>query len=416
MRHAKRGRLRMRKWIFARDLEAWADTYDARTKLSELVNRLVRASVQDINSFRFPTGDSAAIPGYDGRLECVGCPPHVPEGYSVWEFGTDADFLKKANKDFDKRSRDPGAVVCANTTFVFVTPRTWNSKTTLSDWEAKKRDGTWKDVKAVDAVQLEDWLEQCPQVAAWAARFLLMKQPPTGTRSADEFWDEYASGFKPPLNGPALLCGRGDQAKRLVEQLGGAQQQLFYAADSPDEVVAFTIAAVREADSGVRKFLEARMLILDSEEAARFFAYSEHAIFVARGTAGRLAGLLGNRNLTLVPFGRETQNRPTTITLERPPSFLLTEALVKMGVDQQRSEQLARECGRSVTILARRIPSGTVEPPEWYRSQELVPALLAGGWDANREDDQRAVADLAGVSNYAEFEDGLLPFLRMPEP
>lgn len=58
------------KWIYAADLDRWAETSIAsRTALSELVSSLVRASSPNPKAFRFPTGDSAQLPGYDGSLE-----------------------------------------------------------------------------------------------------------------------------------------------------------------------------------------------------------------------------------------------------------------------------------------------------------------------------------------------------------
>ena len=80
------------KWITAGQLDDWADRTDARTALSELVSALIRASAPDMQAYRFPTGDSAQIPGYDGHLVAKGVAPFVPDGESVWEFGTDKGY------------------------------------------------------------------------------------------------------------------------------------------------------------------------------------------------------------------------------------------------------------------------------------------------------------------------------------
>jgi len=111
------------KWITAQQLNSWAETLDVRSRLSELVSDLVRASVHDMSSFRFPTGDSAQIPGYDGRLICSDGSLYVPEGESVWEFGTSADYMGKAKEDYSKRTMNPGEIDPKLNTFVFVTPR-----------------------------------------------------------------------------------------------------------------------------------------------------------------------------------------------------------------------------------------------------------------------------------------------------
>jgi hypothetical protein len=115
------------KWIKAQDLDRWANTNGSRASLSALIGALVRASTPDITSFRFSTGDSAQIPGYDGRLTAIEAPPYVPVGESVWEFGVDGGYLGKANGDYETQKQQPGAVIPAETAFVFVTPRTWKN-------------------------------------------------------------------------------------------------------------------------------------------------------------------------------------------------------------------------------------------------------------------------------------------------
>lgn len=95
------------KWVTALNLQQWAERIDARTALSEIVSALVRASAPNIQSFRFPTGDSAQIPGYDGQLIATGVPPYLPDGHSVWEFGTGEDYFDKANGDYKGRTDNP---------------------------------------------------------------------------------------------------------------------------------------------------------------------------------------------------------------------------------------------------------------------------------------------------------------------
>jgi hypothetical protein len=128
------------KWITALDLSRWADTTGARTALSELVSALIRATASDIRSFRFPTGDSAQIPGYDGRLSARGGRAVIPDGESVWEFGVGAQYLDKANEDFTRRTNTPGDITKSETTFVFVTPRTWaTARPSIEDWCREKK-------------------------------------------------------------------------------------------------------------------------------------------------------------------------------------------------------------------------------------------------------------------------------------
>jgi hypothetical protein len=86
------------QWVTAPQLAYWAETTLAsRHDLSRLVADLVRASAKNIAAYRFPTGDSSELPGYDGTLEAERVPPYVPGGKSVWEFGTGDDPQEKAS-------------------------------------------------------------------------------------------------------------------------------------------------------------------------------------------------------------------------------------------------------------------------------------------------------------------------------
>jgi hypothetical protein len=84
------------KWITASQLENWAQSETARAKLPALIAALVRASAKHIGTIRFPAEDKSQVHGFDGHLVAVGV-PFVQDGESLWELGTSADYLAKAN-------------------------------------------------------------------------------------------------------------------------------------------------------------------------------------------------------------------------------------------------------------------------------------------------------------------------------
>lgn len=428
------------KWITTEDLDRWANTTGSRTAISELISELIRASATDVTSFRFPTGDSAQIPGYDGRLEALGAPPYVPDGLSVWEFGVGSDYETKANEDYDTRTKHPESVDTNKTTFVFVTPRVWRTppqkkkgkraakksakkttakKLSLAAWEKLKRaEKIWKNVRVIDGVMLAAWLEQHEAVAARFARLELKTAPAAGVRSTIEYWDEYAARFRPPVTEAVLLSGREEQAKELASRLAGSGADILrYRADSPDEVVAFAISAIRNAAPDLRKFIEARTLVIDDEQAARQLSQRKGMIFIPRGSALSVAGLLGMNNRTIVAIGRDKPGRDDALLLNRPTSHQLAKAIESMGFDEDTALRKARECGQSVTILARRIPNADAPLPPWADgNRTLLPALLAGAWDASVDADQKALQALAASASYAEYETALLPMLKLQDP
>jgi hypothetical protein len=424
------------KFIRATDLDAWARTHTSRTALSEMVSALIRASVPDPSYIHFPKGDAADIPGYDGSLVATGAPPYVPEGQSVWELGTDADYLGKANDEFERRSKAPGEFDPKETTFVFVTPRTWKGtsrkkpkkkkkatkakkkrrgqkQVTLPDWEkAKAKHGPWRNVRVIDGVALEAWLEDCPAVASRLAREMLPLLPRTGARSTDEFWDEFASRFQPQLTEEVLLCGRKDESAQLLPQLSSGAATYALRGDSPEEVIAFAVASIRKAEPDLRKFLEARTLVVESRDAAQSLAGRKNLSFLIYPAAATSAGLLSKDNPVLVPLGREDLRRGGSALLKRPTAYEMGEALRTMGYPQESAIQLARKVGRSVTVLARQIPSTLAPRPGWAEDANLVPALIASAWNAENVEDCKIMSAIAGTDSYEAYEKTLRKYLK----
>ena len=87
-----------------------------------------------------------------------------------------------------------------------------------------------------------------------------------------------------------------------------------------------------------------------------------------------------------------------------------------MGFEEDTAYDLARKCGRSVTILRRLIPGGAPCNPEWTADGKmLLPALLAGGWDSKLVLDREVVSALAAGETYFDYEADIRKFKRMQD-
>lgn len=207
------------KWITALDLDQWADSLPARVDFPGMVGDLIRASLTSISDFRFPRGDKGQVRGFDGVLDAESNCAFVPDGESVWEFGVTEGGAVKANGDYKKRTEELDVEARKRTTFVFVSPRTWDSSkgNKREDWVEEKRAlNEWRDVLYIDGSMLEDWLTDCPAVAARYAKNHLKKMPLIGAQSSIDFWEEFSTKFAPELADKVLLAGREDQAKQLI--------------------------------------------------------------------------------------------------------------------------------------------------------------------------------------------------------
>jgi hypothetical protein len=174
----------MNPLLSATDLVHWADRRPAQDMLPLLVRRLILATLDPL-AIDIRCGDSVSRPGYDGFLRTVDGGLLVPAGQSVWEMGVNQDPTRRANEEYAKRKSNPAPAVPGETTFVFVTPRRWPGK---SKWVDEKRaEDFWLDVRAIDADDLEQGLDQSPAVAAWARRQIV--GTPEGLYDWEEAWE-----------------------------------------------------------------------------------------------------------------------------------------------------------------------------------------------------------------------------------
>ena len=301
-----------------------------------------------------------------------------------------------------------------------VSPWTWDSsdaKNKLEDFvESCKRSSEWSDVQYIDGVALETWLEQRPAVSAWHARNTLKTVPVQGIRSTDEFWENFAGHFGPPITEDVLLCERSKTADRLINDLLQPSNALSLVADLPDEVLAFAIAAIRKASAETRLFLEARAVVVDSVDAGRQLASDGKLVLLLRGDAARSPRQFSTIGTTLVPLGRQQQGVGVPV-LHRPGAYAMSVAMRSMDLDENRTLTLALGSGRSLTALARLIPGGAFDEPAWLaRGQELLPAILAGAWDASNSLDREIIEIIADGLPYQQIEGRVRAFLPHADP
>lgn len=406
----------MLKWISALELGQWADTLQAKDKMPELVADLIWATTVRVKRLRFLQGDMGQIRGFDGYLDVDSTSPFVPDGKSIWEFGTNGAGKTKAQGDYNKRTDEVDAETRAQHTLVIVSPRTWDTpKVKVEDWlDEKNNQGDWKRVVYLDGPLLEDWLGQSPAVASRWARYQFRSAPQQGVLSTEEFWQSFSNRFDPALSEDVLLAGRESQAEDLLRNLAQGSGRLAFAADTTDEVIAFAVAAIRKAPETVRKPLEARTLVVETEDAARHLVNTCNLIYLPRNGARSCVGLLKTSGPTVISAGADDK-KSDHVELTRPTSAQLGKAFTGMGMSESEGYETARKCGRSLAVLARQKPSGTAELPTWIgEADALIPAMLAGAWVCDIEHDQQVLSSLS-QKPYDETEDELLRFLVMQD-
>lgn len=399
--------------IKAGQIENWAASLDARHKLPVLLRKLVRSTGLELRRVDFPGYDNAERKGWDGAVEADAATPWIPEGKSGWEFGTNKEPRRKAESDYAARLRSVSESDSPDCTFVFVTPRNWPGK---NEWtEGKNKTGEWKSVKAFDASDLEQWLEESIPAQVWLAEHLAM--PVSGFETLDRCWQRWTNASEPKMAREIFEASVSTYRKTVEEWLEKpSEKPLVVAADSKDEALAFLSCLFRHED--ITPCLGDPAVVFDSAETLRTLADSS-APFIpivhTEEAERELAGVYRRLHCIVVRPRNAVDSKPD-IALELLSHETFKNALAAMGINGDRVERLARESGRSPTILRRRLSEiDAIRKPEWARNEKvarsLIPMTLIGAWHTASEPDCKILKTLADKP-YQQIEEDVASLLQ----
>lgn len=392
------------KWIDSTDLRSWANRRDCQETLPFLVRKLIRSTTNNIQSIKFPSGESVLLGGWDGILDVLEETEYLPAGISLWEFGASKDPKGKADDDYAKRIASPLGFNPTDSTFIFVTPRLWQNG---DEWAIEKmKDGIWKNVKVFNSEILEEWIEVAPTVGAWLAKHI-GKYPEGGIQPTDDFWEEWTSGTKFKLNAEILLGGRKTEKEQVIELIKEPSITSVQGI-SREESLAFIISCFKSISEKEEDFFS-RSIIVDNADAFRELSvHDKPLILIPRfEDNGVLNRAIQKGHTVIVPLGADSAGSwSDKIILPQIERESFITALTQTGMTQEFAEKLSKESARNITILRRQLEF-TRTLPTWALPEnvvEIIPALIVGRWDENFENDKHIISKIAGESyeNYSK--------------
>lgn len=402
--------------IKARQIEDWANNQiDARTHLPVLLRKLVHSTSDDLRKVDFPGYDNAQRKGSDGFVETGAATPWVPKGRSYWEFGTDQKPGVKANSDYTARFSTVDPAERANSTFIFVTPRNWPGKTA---WEKQKSEAMeWKVVRAFDASDLEQWLEQSVPTQIWLAEKLAI--PVSGYETLEQAWNRWANASEPHL-GPEIFAPSITAYRDTFKSwLGKPSDRPFVvAADSRGEALAFLSCLFD--DEELRRYKDLSAVFTSPATLRTLVASSVPFIPITHSEDTERELIDAHRRLHCIVFRpRNAVDTEADIALDLLGYGAFEKSLTAMGIEKGDVDRLARESGRSPTILRRRLSrNAAIRTPAWAGDDDtakvLVPMALIGAWHAESDADREIVSYVAD-RKYETLEDDVAHLLRFDD-
>lgn len=396
----------MRQLVTSTRIDQWftSASRDAQELLPHLVRRLILATVpiDKLKLIEIAAGDELRRRGYDGQVNSATIHPFVPEGISIWEMGTGAP-ADKFRKDYGKRTNTPGAVEPSSTTFVFVTPHSWEGK--VSAQADANGEGTWKGVRIFDSSDLEAWLETSPPVARWLAD--QMNIPVHGMEDVATFARLLAAKYNGRFLPDMIIGGRTKAEEAVTAFLSSTDLTLVLDSESFEETAAFVCAAIERLPTGDRDRALASTIVVDQPAAIDYLAGTSVPITVIPTSfeANRRARVRASKYLRIIAtqVRRAEAGAPETLlvhlgTVRRQS---ISDSLRSSGMFETQAERISRECKGSLSAALMMMSEGPDEPLEWTKpgiARALAPLVLASQWLSTSSKDQEAICKLAGIS------------------
>lgn len=422
--------------VQAGDLDRYAPTRESQAVVPELVYWLVKQSCPDLVVCRIPYGEAVNQPGWDGMVETdEGFVEFVPKGKSYWEIGTGADPQSKATDDFRKRTDEIDSAARADSSFVFVTPRSsgsggWNEPE-QTKWLERRKDEGWNLIRVIDGVKLADWLREYPAVGKWMAKKLNLTANLGGLSTAPEHWDDLVSecgADDPPFPSTLFTVGRSGACEALQAIFEGNTLILKLFAEIPQDVADFVSAFLAGLDSETSRSFSNRCLYINDEQAWRSIVETRSPhVLVADPRLGLetdegavlLTKARRKGHAVVVPLcGAWSGNSPEILKLCSPSQSQIETVLKESGYTDVRAKELGRIGGDRISALRRHLQGYGTLPPyaTWDNATLIAQAGLVGKWDGSNPADRSALEILLG-KGYGEWIEILRPdTLRSDSP
>lgn len=401
--------------IKAFQINRWADQIGARELLPVLLRKLVHSAGTEFRYVDFPGYDNSQRTGPDGLVDAGAATPWIPEGRSFWEFGTSQDPKAKAERDYIARSASVAPDERERSTWVFVTPRNWPGKVEFA--KLKNASGDWKAVRALDASDLEQWLEQSIPAQVWFAEQMLLNAD--GCETLDGAWHKWSSASEPALLpqifAPAVATYR-DQLRMWLDK--PSERPFIVAADSAGEALAF-LACVFD-DEALRKYSDRAAIFTAPETLRKLMASSVPFVPIVQSPQAERELLDAHRRIhCIVVHSRNAVDAEPDIALSQLSSSAFHAALSSMGLDADKIDRLAIESGRSPTVLRRRLSGNTaIRTPAWAgdddKAKSLIPMVMIGAWDTGTQADCEILSQVAACK-YEAVEDAIARLLQLDD-
>lgn len=380
--------------ITADDLNVWPDkdARDAQENFPLLIRHLL-LNTPGVSAVSARAGNGVNEPGYDGVAQSDGTVSVLPPGSLLFEFGTNKDIGAKATDDYRKRVKQDDA---ASHVFVFATPRRWRGK---EKWlEEHRSKGIFADVWALDADDLEAWLDVSPVSHYWISEHL--GKQPDEAQTLEQWWDSFHQATHPELPLSMFTAGRESTRDTLRKLLAEAPRTITIQADWRDDCLAFIYASLAADAENQLDALDQSVIIVKSSAAWNRIARQpgRSILIPAFDDADKQLALDNGHHVLQIVDREQVALRDPDLQLLRVSRPDVQVLLSDCGVNFQKAGYLAGLARRNMPSFVRALTrDASIRRPVWATDANapmLAALTLVGAWDTDNEKDRQAIAAL----------------------
>ena len=382
--------------ITADDLNVWPDkdARDAQENFPLLIRHLL-LNTPGVSVVSVRAGNGVSEPGYDGVAQSDGTVSVLPPGSLLFEFGTNKDIGAKATDDYRKRVRQDDA---ASHVFVFATPRRWRGK---EKWLKEHRSkGIFADIWALDADDLEAWLDVSPVSHYWISEHL--GRQPDDAQTLEHWWNAFHRATQPELPLSMFMAGRESTRDKLRELLAKVPRTITIQADWRDDCLAFIYASLAvDAEDRLNTLDQSVIIVKSSAAWNRIARHPGRSILIpAFDDADKQLALDNGHHVLQIVDREQVALREPDLQLLRVSRPDVQVLLSDCGVNFQKASYLAGLARRNMPSFVRALTrDASIRRPVWATDANapmLAALTLVGAWDANNDKDTQAIAALVG--------------------
>ncbi|MYY43896.1 hypothetical protein [Elizabethkingia anophelis] len=386
--------------LTTKDIETWADTFEYKYHLSHLVRRLILATLdgKKIKDIHFPYKNEINTKDFDGKLITEEENIFVPQGISIWRFGT-------PDHDDEKMKSYLLETIPSKITCIQINAKRYRDKYKWA--ERKKSQEAWKDVRYLDSEDIKEWLELAPDVELWFAEILM--KPTLGICSAQKYWQKWSENESLKIE-PEILLGKSrlKEIETIKSFLINKVKVLYVQSMTLDESLAFSLAVFQKVN-----LFDTNIVVIDNHQSFIQFIDSDRPLIIIlkfKITPEDLREATQKGHKIIIPI-TPVENGGDSLKIQLPAISKknFESALYKMGINGEQAIFLTENSGRNITLLKELLKFGIKVNPQFLQYVDLmidfIPMLLVNKFCENSSGDLDVIEKLSGkkANQYIEY-------------